>query len=101
MANITIPVASFNNEQVTITLTYNDSTRAMSKVDVTNNSPYPVAIHVIKPSPPAVDYTEIIDANTTIAKSLPRGLVFQYLEDDDGTWNLNMGDIEIYCRWPA
>lgn len=102
MAIVTIPVASFNRGQLRVELDYNDANLRIGKGRVINNSAFPMWVQVVKPSR-NIDYSFTVGAGQTLARNLPSGLIYQWLDDgeDGGGWNISLGDIVIQCRWPA
>lgn len=105
MAQISVPIASFADGLVVISIRYNDQTLAINQISAVNNSDHPVMIRATKPGYPAQERT--IQAHTSQTQNLAN-LDFLWVEDEgldeDGEplgYNLSLGDIALGCRWPA
>lgn len=95
MALITLPIASFNNDQVLAQIIYNDANLNITRVQVVNNSPYPATIW-------ARDIVTLasgeltVAGNTTTSKAVS-GL--KYTIDPAG--EMMLGNVLIGARWPS
>lgn len=105
MAQVTVPIAGFAGGLVTVSIRYNDQTRAINQVSVANNSNYSVFISASKPGYATQERT--IGPNTSQTHNISN-LGFQWLEDegldvhgDPLGYNLSLGDIILQSRWPA
>ena len=101
MAIVTSDIASFNDNQVLVQIDWNNVNRNIIRARIINSSAQPAMFHIIKPSL-AIDYTLTVLGGQTVAHAVPNNLTFLWLDDGDGQgFNINWGDIHIYCGWPA
>lgn len=92
----TVLIAAFNARQVAVELVLDEL--AVKRIQVTNNSDYPCAVAVQKAN--VLVREHIVNAHSEGGRNLPAGIAFAN-NLEEGEWTTSLGDIEIYCRWPA
>lgn len=105
MPQVTVPIASFADGLVVISIRYNDNTLVINRVLGVNDSDYPVLVIASKPGYPTQEHT--IDAHDSAFQNVAN-LQFQSVldegNDEDGNplgYNITLGDIQLGARWPA
>lgn len=105
MAQITVPIASFADGLVVISIRYNNQTLAINRIMGVNDSDYPVLVVASKPGYPTQE--QVIDAHSSATQNVTN-LQFQSVLDEGNDaegnplgYNITLGDIQLGARWPA
>lgn len=106
MAEITDTIASFADGLVRTEIVWDDVTRAIKRIQVVNDSKQPCAWGISKAS--VLVREQVVVGGKTGGRNLPNGLNYQWVLDEGADekgdplgWNISLGDIEIYTRWPS